>query len=297
MGIITNVFAKLYHNQDPLLTSCVAVSVGLLGYIVYREQFDRYRPKEANDMTPFINDPTEHDGFTKDEMMLLHDPFDLPHIPFKHFLRRKDGEMVQRAREFYELMNARRSVRMFSDEPVPIEAIRDAIRTAGTSPSGAHTEPWTFVVVGDKALKQEIRRIVEQEEKVNYDRRMSRQWVKDLAPLRTNWEKEYLSVVPYIIVVFKKAYDLMPDSKRRNNYYYEQSTAIACGLLIAALHNAGMATLTSTPMNAGPDLAALLGRPEHEKVALLLPVGYPAKDCTIPNLKRKAYEEIATEFL
>lgn len=220
----------------------------------------------------------------------LHSP-DTPLVPYRPEHLSED-HMKQRARDFYVRMNERRTIRHFKPDPVPLDIIEDIIRTAGTSPSGAHTEPWTFVVVQDHKLKVKIREIVEQEEYLNYDRRMGEKWVRDLKFIHTSHEKAYLEVAPYVILVFKQAYHTGDDGVRYAHYYYEISTAIACGILITAIHNAGLATLTSTPLNAGGALRGLLGRPENEKLMLLLPVGYPADDATVPGVKRKVLEDI-----
>ncbi|NXS02291.1 IYD1 deiodinase, partial [Oxylabes madagascariensis] len=199
---------------------------------------------------------------------------------------------VTRSQTFYELLNKRRSVRFLSDEPVPREVIDNVIRTAGTSPSGAHTEPWTFVVVQDSSLKRKIREIVEEEEEINYKKRMGDRWVNDLKRLRTNWIKEYLDTAPYLILIFKQVYGRLPNGKKKTHYYNEISVSIACGILLAALQNAGLYTVTSTPLNCGPQLRVLLQRPANEKLLLLLPVGYPKKDATVPALTRKPLEDI-----
>ncbi|XP_068218397.1 iodotyrosine deiodinase [Palaemon carinicauda] len=218
-------------------------------------------------------------------------PDDLKHIPFQA-PKYSEEESLQRSKDFYELLNKRRSVRFFSSQPVPREIINNIVRTAGTSPSGAHTEPWTFVVVGDADVKEEVRRIVEAEEEVNYTKRMGAQWVKDLKALKTNWVKEYLTEAPWLILIFKQTYGLMPDGRKRNHYYHEISTALAGGIMLAAIHYAGLVTLTSTPLNCGPQLRTLLGRPSNEKLLLLLPVGYPASDATVPDLNRKDLDDI-----
>uniref|UniRef100_A0A8V0XI76 iodotyrosine deiodinase n=1 Tax=Gallus gallus TaxID=9031 RepID=A0A8V0XI76_CHICK len=206
--------------------------------------------------------------------------------------RYSEAEMIKRSRSFYELLNKRRSVRFLSDEPVPREVIDNVIRTAGTSPSGAHTEPWTFVVVQDPDLKHKIREIVEEEEEINYKKRMGDRWVNDLKRLRTNWIKEYLDTAPYLILIFKQVYGRLPNGKKKTHYYNEISVSIACGMLLAALQNAGLYTVTTTPLNCGPQLRALLQRPANEKLLLLLPVGYPKKDATVPALTRKPLEDI-----
>ncbi len=220
----------------------------------------------------------------------LHDA-DTPHIPYA-VSRLSEEEMKQKAREFYEHLNKRRSIRQFSSDPVPVEVIQDVVRAAGTSPSGAHSEPWTFVVVQNQNLKTQIREIVEQEEYLNYDRRMGDRWVNDLKFIKTTHDKPYLESAPYVIVLFKQQYHIGDDGTRYAHYYYEISTAIACGFLLTAIHNAGLVTVTTTPLNAGVALRELLGRPENEKVMLLLPVGYPASDATVPDVKRKALEDI-----
>ncbi|XP_054474801.1 iodotyrosine deiodinase 1 [Anoplopoma fimbria] len=200
--------------------------------------------------------------------------------------------MLERSKDFYTQMNQRRSVRFISPEPVPREVINNVIRTAGTAPSGAHTEPWTFVVVSDPETKHQIRLIVEEEEEVNYRQRMGDKWVHDLSRLKTNWIKEYLDVAPYLILVFKQTYGILPNGKKRTHYYNEISVSISCGLLLAALQNVGLVTVTSTPLNCGPQLRLLLKRPANEKLLMLLPVGYPASDATVPDLKRKPLDDI-----
>ncbi|XP_053447984.1 iodotyrosine deiodinase 1 isoform X3 [Nycticebus coucang] len=163
---------------------------------------------------------------------------------------------------------------------------------SGTAPSGAHTEPWTFVVVKDPDMKHEIRQIIEEEEEVNYVKRMGHQWVSDLKKLRTNWIKEYLDTAPVLILIFKQVHGIAANGKKKVHYYNEISVSIACGILLAALQNAGLVTVTTTPLNCGPRLRLLLGRPAHEKLLMLLPVGYPSKDATVPDLKRKPLEQI-----
>uniref|UniRef100_A0A8C6ZUI8 iodotyrosine deiodinase n=1 Tax=Nothoprocta perdicaria TaxID=30464 RepID=A0A8C6ZUI8_NOTPE len=158
----------------------------------------------------------------------------IAHVPFTAE-RYSEAEMIKRSQEFYKLLNKRRSVRFLSDEPVPREVIDNVIRTAGTSPSGAHTEPWTFVVVQDPEIKHKIREIVEEEEEINYKKRMGDRWVNDLKRLRTNWIKEYLDTAPYLILIFKQVYGRLPNGKRKTHYYNEISVSIACGILLAAL--------------------------------------------------------------
>eukprot|EP01147_Barroeca_monosierra_P005829 gene5829-7294_t len=222
------------------------------------------------------------------------------------FVRYPKNEMVQRAASFYHLVNKRRSVRHFSDEPIPDNVIDDIIQAAGTAPSGAHTQPWHFVVIQNPEYKKQLRTIIEEEEETNYRRRMGDEWVQDLAPMKTDWRKPYIEIeinssypnndatAPAIIVVLRSPYSFDEGGSKKIHYYHELSTGIACGLLVTAIHNAGLATVTSTPLNAGNRIKALLKRPAHEKVVLLLPVGYPIVDCKVPNLKRKKLASIMT---
>lgn len=203
------------------------------------------------------------------------------------------SEMQTRAQEFYRLMNQRRSIRHFSADPVPRELIELAIRTASTSPSGAHRQPWRFVAVSDPSIKQQIRESAEAEEKESYEGgRMPEEWLQALAPLGTDWHKDYLEIAPWLVVVFEEQYGLNPDGSRRTNYYVKESVGMACGLFIAALHNMGLASLTHTPSPLG-FLSQILDRPQNEKPYVLIPVGYPAEDCRVPALQRKTLAAIA----
>ncbi|MFZ9386255.1 MAG: nitroreductase family protein [Chitinophagaceae bacterium] len=206
-----------------------------------------------------------------------------------------DKEMIKRSRIFYEWMEKRRTVRDFSDQPVPKEVIRDIIRTASTAPSGAHKQPWTFCVVSDPVLKKQIREEAEKEEYESYNGRMPEAWLADLRPLQTDWRKPFLETAPYLLVVFKKSYEKLPDGRKGNVYYATESCGLACGFLLAAIHQAGLVALTHTPspMNF---LANVLNRPENEKPFLLIPVGYPAGECWVPDLKRKELEEISAWY-
>ena len=200
-------------------------------------------------------------------------------------------EMISRSDRFYEFLDERRSVRHFSDKMVPEDVIRNIIKTAGTAPSGAHKQPWKFCAVSNADLKTKIREAAEKEEKENYNNRMSERWLKDLAPLGTDTNKEFLETAPWLIVVFKEAYEIDENGEKNTNYYVNESVGIACGMLIAAIHNAGLVTLTHTPspMNF---LADLLERPKNERAFLLLPVGYAAKEAFVPDIKRKELSEI-----
>jgi len=201
-------------------------------------------------------------------------------------------EMRRRAESFYRQMDSRRSVRDFSPDPVPRELIELAIRTASTAPSGAHRQPWRFVVVGDPGLKREIRVAAEAEERKSYEERMPDEWLEALAPLGVDWHKPFLEIVPWIVVVFEELYGLDEEGNKRKNYYVRESVGIACGLFIAALHNMGLATLTHTP-SPMKFLSEILGRPRNEKPYILFPVGYPAPDAEVPDLRRKALEEVS----
>lgn len=208
------------------------------------------------------------------------------------FTARPLNETLERARAFYEEMRERRTTRHFASTPVPREAIAYAIRTAGTAPSGAHQQPWTFVAVSDPALKRRIREAAEREEHANYHGRMPPEWLEALAPLGTDEHKPHLTDAPWLVVVFRHAYGLTPDGRRRTYYYTQESVGIAVGLFIAAVHHMGLVTLTHTPNPMG-FLSEALDRPPNEKAFLILPVGYPAPDAMVPDLHRKALEEIA----
>jgi len=210
------------------------------------------------------------------------------------FHRLPPEEMQRRAREFHQLLDTRRTVREFSDEPIPEGVIEDAILAAGTAPSGAHKQPWLFCVVRDPELKRRIRAAAEQEETENYERRMSDEWLEDLAPFGTDPEKSYIEAAPALIVVFKQNYELT-NGVRRKNYYVNESVGIAAGMLIAALHNAGLATLTHTPSPMG-FFNDILERPKNEVPILLMPVGYPREGTRVPNLTRKPLDQIMKTY-
>jgi nitroreductase len=213
------------------------------------------------------------------------------------FERLADDEQRRRAQEFYEIMDRRRTVRDFSPEPVPFYLIERAIHAAGTAPSGAHQQPWRFVVVSDAEVKRRIRQAAEAEERENYERRMPEEWKEALARLGTDWHKEFLEIAPYLIVVFRIDYGLegaaLDDGTlvKRKHYYVVESVGIAVGMLLAALHNAGLATLTHTP-SPMKFLREILKRPTNETPFVLIPVGYPAEGAKVPDLQRKPLEEI-----
>jgi len=201
-------------------------------------------------------------------------------------------EMAQRSNNYFKWLNGRRSLRSFSDKPVDREVIENIIKCASTAPSGAHKQPWTFCVVGDSTIKTAIRKAAEEEEYISYNGRMTAEWLKDLQPFRTDWNKPFLEIAPWLIIVFKKTYDFDEKGEKSKNYYVNESVGIATGFLLTAIHNAGLAALTHTPspMNF---LQKILERPKNEKPFLLIPVGYPTDNATVPKLKRKPLDDIA----
>lgn len=217
-----------------------------------------------------------------------------PFLPYTHEVYPPE-EMIRRSNDFYQWIDKRRTVRDFSDKPIPREVIHNIVKAASTAPSGAHKQPWTFCIVEDSTLKREIRRAAEKEEKESYENRMSEEWLNDIRPLQTDWQKPFIEVAPYLIVVFKKAYDLLPDGSKRTNYYVNESVGIACGFLLAAVHHAGLVALTHTPspMNF---LTSLLKRPENERPFLLIPVGYPHPETYVPKLERKSINEVLITY-
>jgi len=204
-------------------------------------------------------------------------------------------EVIAKSENYYKKISKRRSVRDFSDKEVPREVIESILKAAGSAPSGANKQPWTFCVISNTELKSEIRKLAEIEEYENYHGRMSDSWKADLKDFGTDHIKEFLEIAPYIIVVFKKVFDLDEDDNKSQNHYVNESVGIACGFLITAIHQAGLVTLTHTP-SPMKFLQTALGRPKNEKAFLLLPVGYPAKDCKVPDLKRKDLNEISFWF-
>ena len=215
------------------------------------------------------------------------------HIPLDSYHEYPPAEMQQRADDFYAELRRRRSVRDFSDRPVPRAVIETCLRTAGTAPNGANLQPWHFVVIADPAVKQRIRAAAEAEEREFYSGRAPQDWLDALAPLGTDADKPFLETAPYLIAIFAQSYGIGPDGKKIKHYYVTESVGIATGFLIAALHHAGLATLTHTPSPMG-FLNEVLGRPENERPFLLLVVGYPATDATVPGITKKPLDEIVT---
>lgn len=213
-----------------------------------------------------------------------------PTIPYTRE-RMSPDEMIGAARAFLDTVRLRRTVREFSGDPIPDRVLELAIEAASLAPSGANMQPWKFVVVRDPAVKREIRIAAEKEERENYSGRMTEEWLRALAPLQTDWHKEFLEIAPTLIVVFREDYGIDPDGRHVTHYYVNESVGIACGFLLAALNAAGLATLTHTPSPMG-FLREILGRPKNEKAFLLIPVGYPADGCRVPDIAKKAPDEV-----
>jgi nitroreductase len=203
-------------------------------------------------------------------------------------------EMLEKSHNYYQWMDRRRTVRDISNRPVPKAVVDQLLMTASTAPSGAHKQPWSFCAVSDPSLKTKIRKAAEQEEYKSYHGRMNEEWLEDLKAIGTDWHKPFLEDAPWLIVVFKRIYDLEGDHKR-NNYYVNESVGIACGFLLAAIHHAGLVALTHTPspMNF---LSEVLHRPENERPFILMPVGYPKEEVYVPDLKRKTLDEVAVFY-
>lgn len=217
------------------------------------------------------------------------------HIPYRP-VKYIGKEMLRRSADFYTQASQRRSVRYFSEKDIPEEVLLNIIRTAGTSPSGANKQPWTFCLVSNPELKKQIRRAAEKEEYESYKNRMGEEWLEDLKPMGTDWHKPFLETAPWLIVVFRKIYETDQTGKKRNNYYVTESVGLASGMLLMAIHYAGLSALTHTPspMNFLKDV---LKRPDNERPFLLIPVGYAADDAYVPDLQRKPLEEICVRYV
>ncbi len=214
-------------------------------------------------------------------------------IPYSSYQEYPPQVMQDRAKTFREELQRRRTIRTFSNRPVPRELIEECLRTAGTAPNGANMQPWHFVVVSDPEIKKQIREGAEQEEREFYERRASEEWLEALAPLGTDWHKPFLEEAPYLIVIFGLSNTILPDGSKRKNYYVTESVGIATGMLITAVHHAGLASLTHTPSPMG-FLNKILKRPANERPFLVLVVGYPAEGTTVPDISKKSLEEITT---
>jgi nitroreductase len=213
------------------------------------------------------------------------------HIPF-HFANTFTEEtLIQKSQHYFEHLNQRRSLRFFSEKSFPIEVLENIILAASTAPSGANKQPWTFCVVSSPELKRQIRIAAEEEEHISYDSRMSDEWKEDLRPLATDWQKPFLEVAPYLIIVFKRPYEIEVGGKKHQNYYVNESVGLACGFLLTAVHELGLVALTHTP-SPMDFLTKILNRPSNERPYLLIPVGYPAENATVPDIKRKSKNEV-----
>ncbi|MBI2688369.1 MAG: nitroreductase family protein [Acidobacteria bacterium] len=217
-----------------------------------------------------------------------------PFVPLR-WERVPEAQQFEALRRFQETMRRRRTVREFSPEPVPVELIEQAIAIAGMAPSGANQQPWRFVIVSDPAIKKEIRIAAEAEEKENYEHRFPREWLEALGPFGTDWHKEFLEIAPYLIVVFRLDYGIEEDERKVKHYYVSESVGIAAGFLLAALHVAGLATLTHTPNPMG-FLGRICRRPANERPFLLVPVGYPADSAMVPDISKKSQAEITVRL-
>ena len=218
---------------------------------------------------------------------------DYPTVPLTGYEQYPEKEMLQRAEEFYAEVDRRRTVREFSAKPVPRDIIENALRAAGTAPSGANLQPWHFVVVSGAETKNKIRQAAEAEEREFYEHRASSEWLDALAPLGTDSSKPFLETAPYLIAVFLQKFGKLPDGRKVKHYYPVESTGIATGILITALHLAGLATLTHTP-SPKKFLNEILGRPKNARPFLLLVTGYPAKDATVPDIDRKPLDDFTS---
>ena len=218
-------------------------------------------------------------------------------MPYKkiNFSKISTDEMNLRSKSLLHQIQQRRSVRDFSSQNVPIEVIKNCIKTAASAPSGANKQPWHFSLIQDKKIKKEIRVAAESEEKQFYEHRASKEWLEDLNQFGTDWKKPFLETAPFLIIIFSQVFEKNADGENRKNYYVNESVGIAAGFLLAALHNAGLATLTHTPspMNF---LAKILKRPVNERAYLLIPVGYPSKNAKVPIISKKPFSKIYTKI-
>jgi nitroreductase len=199
--------------------------------------------------------------------------------------------MKNRSEQFYQWANKRRTCRDISDKLVSRSVIENLLLTASTAPSGAHKQPWTFCAVSNPEIKKKIREAAEEEERKSYAGRMGEEWLSDLAPIGTDWQKPFLEGAPWLIVGFRRSYEIQQNGHKKQNYYVQESCGIACGFLLAAIHHAGLVALTHTPSPMG-FLCKILNRPENEKPFLLVPIGYPAEEAWVPDLKRKSLNEV-----
>lgn len=208
------------------------------------------------------------------------------HISYSNALNLSEEELINESNDILLALNKRRSLRFFSEKTFPVEVIENLTMAASTAPSGANKQPWTFCVVSSPKLKKQIRIAAEEEERISYESRMSEEWREDLKPFATDWQKPFLEIAPYLIIVFKRAYEFKIGGKKHQNYYVNESVGLACGFLLTAIHKLGLVALTHTP-SPMDFLTKILKRPSNERPFLLIPVGYPASDATVPDIQRK----------
>lgn len=215
--------------------------------------------------------------------------------PLQGYEDLEPAEMLRRAERIFDAMKVRRTVRDFSDRPVPLEVIEQAVRVAALAPNGANMQPWHFVIVSDPETKKKIRLAAEEEERAFYDGRASDEWLKALAHLGTDAQKPFLETAPYLIVIFQQNFGIDDNGKKVKHYYVHESVGIAAGFLLATLHGSGLATLTHTPSPMG-FLRELLGRPTNERATMIVVAGYPAKDAQVPDICKKPFDEICSHI-
>lgn len=215
---------------------------------------------------------------------------------YKHLLYTSESvttdELIDKSEALYQQMNSRRSVRDYSDKPIPKEVIENLIKIASTAPSGANKQPWMFCAISNPEIKQQIRDAAEAEEKLSYEERMSDEWLQDLEKFATTWQKPFITEAPWLIIAFKQTYEISDCGEKKQNYYVNESIGLACGALIKAIHQLGLVTLTHTP-SPMHFLSEILERPQNEKAFLLLPVGYPKDPAYVPQIERKNLEQIS----
>ncbi|MER0440795.1 nitroreductase family protein [Emticicia sp. W12TSBA100-4] len=213
------------------------------------------------------------------------------HISYSNALNLSEEKLIAESEDILLALNKRRSLRFFSEKSFPAEVIENLVMAASTAPSGANKQPWTFCVVSSPELKKQIRIAAEEEERISYESRMSEEWKEDLKPFATDWQKPFLEIAPYLIIVFKRAYEFEIGGKKHQNYYVNESVGLACGFLLTAIHTLGLVALTHTP-SPMDFLTKILNRPANERPFLLIPVGYPADEATVPDIRRKNKEEV-----
>ena len=213
------------------------------------------------------------------------------HINYSNELNLSEEKLIAESEDILLAFNKRRSLRFFSEKTFPAEVIENLIMAASTAPSGANKQPWTFCVVSSPELKKQIRIAAEEEERIGYESRMSEEWKQDLKPFATDWQKPFLEIAPYLIIVFKRAYEFEVGGKKHQNYYVNESVGLACGFLLASIHKLGLVALTHTP-SPMDFLTKILERPSNERPFLLIPVGYPADNATVPDIQRKNKQDV-----